>query len=289
MHGKRILGAGFLALALLAVATSGCGDDESVTTTEAATTTQAVTTTEAASTTAAAEKTPVADADELMERVYTALNDMDNEAFRALVADDGVHSFYYVTGSTGSITDTAAYMEIDLPTAGFRGIEVLGEPIVSGNAVAVPVAYDYPEGVLTGFDLMVLVPTGHGWLLGGAATFVAIGNSQADAAQVQTLTEAESATWNGGDAEAVLALYGTDAMFWSDVTSPDSAYTGDALAHFVGGTVYDFDVEGTGEPVVSGPFAVVPNHLVTGVSDTSDGISLYWIQDGLIALHAFGQ
>ena len=299
MNLKRTLGAGFVALALLALVAAGCGDDESATTTEAVTTTQAATTTEAApttTTTIAGEKAPAAGVDELVERLYSALNALDNEAFRALVTDDGVHSFYYVAGSnyyvaesSGEITYTGPHMEMDLPTIGFRGIEVLGEPIVSGNAVAVPVAYTYPEpaGVLTGFDLLVLVPTGHGWLVGGAATFVAAAGLEADQAAFRAIIEADVSAFNDGDVEGDLALFSADAVMWDDVTSSDATYTGDALAEFIAESVY-FDVEITGELVFSGPFAIVPNRLVAA-TDSSEGISLYWIRDGLIALHAFGQ
>jgi hypothetical protein len=293
MHTSKRFGVALVALALLAFGAAGCGDDESATTTEAVATTEASTTTQAATTTAApttsfaGAKVPAAGIGDVVERLYAALNDMDNEAFRALVTDTGEHSFYYVNLAGGSITYTGAQIDIDLPTSGYRSIEVLGEPIVSGNALAVPVAYDYPEGLLTGFDLLVLAPTGDGWLVAGGATFIAVRGLEADQAALPAINEADVAAWNEGDAAGVLALYRADAMFWEQVTDVATAYTGTALEEWVAGNLY-FDVEITGDPVYSGPFAVVPNRLVLG-AESSEGISLYWIQDGLIALHAFGQ
>ncbi len=44
--------------------------------------------------------------------------------------------------------------------------------------------------------------------------------------------------------------------------------------------------EFTGEPVMSGPFVAVPTHLSTDVGFFSDGVFVYWISDGKIALQA---
>jgi len=256
------------------------------TTTQAATTTQATTTT---ASTAEPEKAPAADVDELVERLYAALNDMDDDAFRALSAEGARHAVYFTDGTTGSITTSFAHDDYRLASAGYLSIDVLGEPIKSGYAVAIPVTYTYPEpdGVLTGFDLVVLVPTGHGWLLSGGATFLAAPGLEPDQAATRATIEADFAAFSAGDVEGDLALFGADAMVWDDVTSPDATYRGDALAEFIAESTW-FDAEITGELVFSGPFAVVPTRLVAS-ADSSEGISLYWIQNGLIALHAFGQ
>jgi len=46
-------------------------------------------------------------------------------------------------------------------------------------------------------------------------------------------------------------------------------------------------LEFTGEPVISGPFVGVATRVTDLASGVArDGVSVYWIEDGLIRLHA---
>ena len=262
---------------------------EPTTTTGAVTTTQTVTTTEAVTTAKAVEKTPAATVDDLVHELYAALNAKDDEAFWALVTDDSHHIVYYVHVGFGRTIDEFDNIDFALSTdGGWDGIEVLGDPIVSGNTVTVPLRYNYPDEVDTGFDVLLLEPAGAGGLLvAGAVTIYADpAEPVADAAEVKDLAEANVAAWNADDAEGVLATYNTNAMLWDDLTTHDT-YTGAALEQFIADNLW-FDVELTGEPVISGPFAAVPNRLVTP-TDTSEGVSIFRISDGKFALHGFQQ
>jgi hypothetical protein len=267
--------------------TSAVTTTRATTTTGATTTTQAVTTTSAATTTTP-EKTPAATVEELITALYGALNAQDDAAFRALSTQEAQHAVYWTDGTTGSITATFDHADLDLGSTGIRNIELLGAPVVSGDAVAIPVRYTYPDGIYTGFDLLVVAHVApSGLLVAGGASFLGAPGFEADGAVVADLSETESTAWNADDVAGVLATMTDDALFWEDVTDADSARTGAALQEFVTGSVW-FDVEITGVPVLSGPFAAVPNRLVAG-GNSAEGISIYWIRDGKIALQAFGQ
>ena len=110
------------------------------------------------------EKTPMADAGELMVsgRMRPSTT-RTMTAFRALVADDACTPSTTSPGRTGDDHRHRPHTATTtcLPTR-FRGIEVLGEPIVSGDrgGRAGGLRPTRTTGVLTGFDVMVLVPTG---------------------------------------------------------------------------------------------------------------------------------
>jgi len=253
------------------------------------TTTQITTTT--TTTIPGSAKRPATDVDELVARLYAALNAMDDEAFRALSADGAQHAAYITDGTTGSITSSFFHDSYRLASAGYLSIAALGEPIVSGYVVAVPVAYTYPEavGVLTGFDLLVLTPTGSGWLLGGGATFLADPGLEADLAEAEAPIEASAAAFNADDVDGMLATYAEYGVLWEDVTDAGSTYTGAALRRFLSYNLY-FTVEFTAEPAASGPFVVVPSHhTVEATANGSDGMYVFWIRDGEIALQAYAQ
>jgi CBS domain-containing protein len=254
------------------------------------TTTQVPTTTTTPIT--ASGKAPAADVDELVERLYSALNGMDNEAFQALSADGAWHSVYYTDGVNGSIQQSTPSSHLNLPTAGYRSVEVRGEPILSGSVVAVPVAYTYPEpdGVVTGFDVLVLAPTGNGgWLVGGAATFFAADGSTTDPAEARPVIEASSAAFNAKDLEGALATYAEDAILWDDLTDAGATHTGAVLREFLNDNLY-FTVEFTGAPVFSGSFVILPSrHTIDATLHSYEGMYVFWIRDGEIALQAYGQ
>ena len=255
------------------------------------TTTTTQTTTTTTTTIPGSSKRPATDVDELVERLYAALNAMDDEAFRALSADGAQHAVYVTDGTTGSITSSFSHDSYRLASAGYLSIEVLGEPIVSGYVVAVPVAYTYPEaaGVLTGFDLAVLAPTGSGWLLGGGVGFLADPGLEADLAEAEASIEASAAAFNADDVDGVLATYAEYGVLWEDVTDAGSTYTGAALRQFLSNNRY-FTVEFTAEPAASGPFVVVPSHhTAEATANGFDGMYVFWIRDGEIALQAYAQ
>ena len=112
------------------------------------------------------------------------------------------------TGRSGRSWRDLAHADFDFGSDPLQGIEVLGEPLVSGDVVAVPVRYTYPAealGVVTGFDVLVVKHVEGGVLVSGAATFLAAAGADAEAAVVQPLLEAEAAAWNADDIDGVLA------------------------------------------------------------------------------------
>jgi ketosteroid isomerase-like protein len=264
-----------------------------LTTTSVATTTAATTTTEAMTTTTlAAGKTPMATVDELVAAVHAAVNAKDGDAVWALTADDAFHPVYYVGGRTGHISDNLT-PDYDWSSDPLQGIEVLGESLVSGDVVVTPVRATYPEptGVLTGFDVLVVRRVEGGLLIGGAATFFADDwpDLVADPAEAQALIEASAAAFNADDVEGMLALMTEDGAIWADMTDIDTLYRGAALQEFLAADL-GFTVGFTGEPVASGRFFAVPSRNTdTATGFTYDGMYIYWIVDGKIALQAYAQ
>jgi ketosteroid isomerase-like protein len=259
------------------------------TTTSQATTTEAPTTT-----TAAPVKAPAATVEELVAATYAAVNAKDNDALRALSADDCRHTVYVVGGSIGHIAADIAHVDYDMSTDSIQGIEVLGEFLVSGDVVTVPVAYTYPEpdGVLTGFDVLVVRRVEEGLLIGGAGTFLADDRPDlvADPAEAQALIEASLAAFNADDIEGTLATMTGDALLWEDLTDGDSTYRGTAAVREFFTDNHFFTVEFTGDPVFSGRFVAVPSRNTVEATDAGyDGMYLFWIRDGEIALQAYAQ
>jgi len=299
--------------ALLAVLAAGCSSDEGAATTQAATTTAVVattttgaattvattttaaptTTTEAPTTTTAAPaKTPMPTVDELVAAIYAAVNAKDSDAVRALTAEDARHPIYYVEGKVGTVSAEIA-PDYDWSRDPMSGIEVLGESFVSGDVVVTPVRVTYPDpdGTLTGFDVMVVRHVEGGLLGGGAATFLADDRPDlvADPADAWALIEALGAAMTADDVEGALATMSGLAVFAEDMTDTETYIRGtSALREFFTGSLM-VTGEFTGEPVMSGPFVAVPTHLSTDVGFFSDGVFLYWISDGKIALQAWAQ
>lgn len=289
-----------LVVGLLAgVLVAACGDDGGAsTTTRAATTvattqaptTVASTTSVPVSVTPVAVKTPAGSVDELVVALYAALDAYDDEAFRALSTDGARHAVFFYDGTGhGEITANFAVANYRLAASGIESIEILGDPIVSGEAVAIPVRYRYPEGDYVGFDVIIAEQqTGGGVLISGGVTFLADPDLAADPTAIPVI-ETEVAAWNAGGAAGVLATMHDDAAFWDDLdgVDPTTLYTGSALENFISTSLW-FNVEITAEPTTSGPFIAVPNRL-TASGDSSEGISIFLIRDGKIALHAYAQ
>jgi hypothetical protein len=281
---------GFLLVA--ATALVSCGDDAADTTTVVTTTpvtTAATTSTTGVPVTEPSAKTPAATVEDLVAALYDALNAKDDAAFRALSSDTAYHDFFYYNGSgTGRFPGGFAHESSNLAATGLLEIEVLGDPLVSGEAVAIPTRYTHTDEVDVGFDLLVLKNTPDGYLIAGGATFYAKEGVDLDIDSGVTIWE-EHLRWNDGDTEGVLDFFADGATMWDQVTDPTARVTGDELAGFVAASLW-FDIELPGDPMftTSGPFAVVPTRLVA-TTDTSDGITLYLIRDGKVVLQAFAQ
>jgi len=228
---------------------------------------------------------PAATLEELAERRYAALNAEDNEALLALNAVGALHFDYLVEGPAGVVHRSFLVAEHDA-TSEDQAVEVLGEPIVSGNTVAVPVRYRYSCGVATGFDVLAAERTASGGLLiaRSATHYAARPAAGVNPAVVQDLIAAQTAAWTAGDVDGVLATYGENAAYIEVLTG--YVYTGGTLRSFFA----DRSLEFTGPPVISGSFVAVPTRTTDrGTGLAEDGVSIYWIRDGKIVLHSYAQ
>jgi hypothetical protein len=253
---------------------------------ESATTTLATTTTGVPATTLAPGETPAASVEELVTGIFAALTAGDAEALRGLFLDGTWHHIYGVQGSVvaaGGSVDNDTYQPVG------EAWEVLGEVMVSGKVAATPVQATYAEGsdiagAWVGFDLTVVEEVAGGYL---GSTGLALldkvdtpGYAEADPAVVAELLAAQAAAWAAGDIDRVLADYSEDALG----IDGSLGYSRDRgrLADFYAW----FRLEYIGEPVISGPFFAVATRVTdldSGVA--ADGVSLYWIHEGEIALH----
>lgn len=230
-------------------------------------------------------KAPAATVAELVDRVYAALHAKDGAALRAIDADDAQHSVYYTDGVTGSEVTSFVATEFDLEHDPLQDVTRQGEPLVVGDLVVVPVTYTYATEVDTGFDMFLVAHVTGGLLVGEGATFYGKPGLAIDPNAVATI-EAEAAAWNMADTDAVLATMTSDAAFWEGLAgSTRTIHSGAGLKTFIEESGW-FDVTITGTPVISGVFVAVPNRLSAG-SDTSEGISLYDIRNGKIALQVY--
>jgi hypothetical protein len=264
------------------------GDVASGSTTLASTT--VVSTTVPASTTSVAPKTPAGSVEELVTALYAALNTSDDDAFWALSTNRARHGVYVYDGTgRGEITAAFDVATYHLASSGIESIEVLGEPIVSGEAIAIPVRYNYPaEGPYVGFDVLIAErQVGGGLLISGGVTFLADPDLTADPTAI-SIIESDVVAWNAADLEGALATMADDGAFWDSLEDVDRStlYEGEALRTWMASSLW-FDVEVTADPTTSGPFIAVPNRLIA--SDSSEGISIYLIRDGKTALHAYAQ
>ena len=269
-----------------------------VTTTLAPTTTTTApptTTTEAPTTTTAGPaKTPMPTVEELVTAYYATGNAGDWDGFRALNTDECMHAFYYVEGRTGTISDNISHAAYDFASDPNQGIEVLGEFFVSGDGdvVVVPVAWTYPDptGVLTGFDVLVVRHGDGGLLVGGVAFFLADDRPDlvADPTEAWALIEASRAAFNADDVEGVLATMSGSAVFWEDMTDVETIHGGTALREFLTANLM-LSIEFTGEPVASGRFVAVPGRNTEDRGFFGDGMYVFWISEGKIALQAYAQ
>jgi hypothetical protein len=159
-----------------------------------------------------------------------------------------------------------------------------GEEVVSGHAAAAALRIVYPDGpALVGFNTGLAEPVAGGFLYAGGAFLAAwesAGYAEADPAVVAELLAAQAAAWAAGDVDEVLAGYWEQAEY-IDGYAYETVEAAE-LAGFYSGMRLEF----TGEPVISGPFFAVATRvtdLASGVA--TDGVSVYWIRNGEIALH----
>jgi len=232
------------------------------------------------------QKEPAETLDELLTRLYAAISAHDDAAFAATTMYGAVHAVYYTDGNRGSETASLSMDGYHVSGSGITTAEMTGESLVVGDVVAVPVAYSYPGEVDYGFDLMRIVHFRGGLLLGdGATIFGSPSEVDPDAAAV---LEAEAAAWTVADADAVLATFTDDGAFWDGIVDgARTIHAGDELATWLADIV-GFTVGVTSEPIASGTFVAATNRL-TGdtAADFVDGISVYEIRGGKIALHVW--
>ena len=160
-----------------------------------------------------------------------------------------------------------------------------GEVVVSGyaGAAALRLVYSDPEPAWVGFNTFVAEPVAGGFLYAGGAWIAAEesgGYAEADPAVVAELLAAQAAAWAAGDVDGVLAGYWEQAEY-IDGYAYETVGAAE-LADFYAGMRLEF----TGEPVISGPFFAVATRvtdLASGVA--ADGVSVYWVREGEIALH----
>jgi hypothetical protein len=298
---------GLLVVVALALLVASCGDESpavstigapttaevttmtGASTTTEAPTTSAVTTTAVASTTAPAWGTaPAATLVELVDGYFAALTDKDTERYRGLVASpDRSRALYSIDDEGWAVLGTVYFGSYD-PAYDDMIVERLGELIVSGDTVTVPSRWtligDEETWVFVGFFVDVTEPVPGGFLHGGGAVFFTDVDAavfvDADPAMVGEILTAQAAAWADGDIDGVLAGYAEQASYVDGFNHLTRRHN--QLAGFYAGIQLEF----TGEPVISGPLVAVATRvtdLASGVS--SDGISIYWIEDGLIRLH----
>lgn len=235
---------------------------------------------------AVAQKQPAADVDELLTRLYAALTEQDDAAFAATVMYGAMHGVYYTDGTHGEETAAIPLDGFDVAGGGFTSVEMTGEPLVAGDVVAVPVAYTYPGEVDYGIDLMRIVHFRGGLLIGDGATFY--GSPTDVDSDAEAIAGAEAAAWRAGDADAAFALFTDDGAWWEGIVDDSrTIHTGEELASWLAASM-PLNVTVTGEPIASGAFVAAANHLQGDLAaDFVDGISLYEIRDGKIALHVW--
>jgi pyrimidine-specific ribonucleoside hydrolase len=234
-------------------------------------------------------KTPAASVVELVDALFAAAGAGDAAAWRGLCTDDALQSVYLVNAGIGRLMDSYPMADWDPGADPLEGMEILGDPLVSGDAAAVPVRFNASRvgaGPVEGFLVIVGGRAAEGMLVAGSASFFAEVGAASDPAMVRDLMGAQATAWNADDVDGVLATMTDDAAFWGTVIYPDTVDSGPALRDLLVGA-FSLAVEVTGPPVVSGPFAVVPLRFADEISEEAfDGLGILWVRDGEIALQA---
>lgn len=232
-------------------------------------------------------KTPQATAAELVDALFAAAAAGDGETWQALCTDEARQTVYLVTEGIGRFMESYPMADWDPGVDPLEGMDILGEPLIAGDAAAIPVRYTLPGQAqpATGFIVIVAHRAEVGLLVGASAGLFAVGAADADPAGVGALLEAQAAAWNAGDVDGVLATMTEDAGVW-DVSSGELAVGEDPRLLLSGALSLGLEI--TGEPVLSDPFAVVPHRFTdTASGEAREGLVLYWRRDGKIALQVY--
>lgn len=242
-------------------------------------------------------KTPMPSMEALIGATYASVEARDTDAFYALRTPEALHSVYYSAAGdftlVGTFTPTA---KLNLATDQLRRLERLGPPIFSGMIVAVPGEYRYATETEIGFDLFRIEKVKDGYLIAEQATVYAKTPVDPEverfvAEDAGTLVTSFVTAWNEGDVEAARATFAPNGESWSGWHSTRDVFSGDGLTEWIADNLWIEVVAPPEEAVVAGPFLVVPNTLINSNNrtDTSDGMSLFMLEDGKIALHIFHQ
>ena len=132
-------------------------------------------------------KTPAASVAELVDALFAAAAGGDADAWQGLCTDEALQSVYLVTGQIGRLMDSYPMAYWDPGADPLEGMEILGEPLVAGDAAAIPVRYTVPGQTqpATGFLVIVGGQVAGGLLVAGGASFFAEGGPTADPAVAQ--------------------------------------------------------------------------------------------------------
>lgn len=232
-----------------------------------------------------AAKMPAATVAELVNRLYAAVHARDSAALHALAQDGKAHLVYSTDGVSGNVVGLFMNATFDFATDPMRDVKVLGEPLIVGDLVMVPVAYTYTGEVDTGFDLFYVAHVGGGLLIGSTVTLYGKPGLTLDPKALKTIT-AEMAAWNKDDTAGVLATMASDVRFWDGIADPSRVvYSRSEMAGFFTSSSY-IDVANIGSAITSGAFIALPQRLTSG-RGSEDGITVYEIRGGKIALQVY--
>jgi hypothetical protein len=234
-------------------------------------------------------KRPATSVADLLVSLLAAAEAGDADAWAALSTDEAIRSAYLAAAGTGRLVESSLMAEGDQAAYPMGEMEVLGEPLVVGDAGAIAVRYSpegEPTGQVEGFIVIVGDRAADGLLVAGSASFFGLDAPPADAGVAHDLMEAQVAAWNADDVDGVLATMSGDVVVWGDVVYPDTMDFGPALRELLAGA-FTLREQISGPSVTSGPFVAVPLRFTAENSEGSLGvIAIIWIRDGRIALMA---
>ena len=229
----------------------------------------------------------------LADAYVSALNSGDAPSLHGLSTTTAAYAdFVFGLDSNGALAGVAT-AAFDNPVSYLTArdvslLEVTAAPLRSGSTMAIPVRVVDPEHTLTGFVVLKLEEQGTTFLIAGSVTVLAAPEVELDDSAA-AVVERYIAAWNTGEATEVMPYLATDATVWDSMqrANPTLAWRGDAVRMFINSSM-GFTVETIGPMMASGPFLAVPNRL-RAPGDTSEGLSVLLVHDGLILFHGFAQ
>jgi hypothetical protein len=169
-------------------------------------------------------------------------------------------------------------------------MEVLGEPLVSGDAAAIPVRYTSDQagmGQVEGFIVIAGRREASGLVVAGSASLFAQSGATTDQAVAVGLLEEFTASWNADDAGGVLATMTEDVAVWFNMAYADSIGSAADLEMALP-AAFSLSMEATGPPLLTGPFIAAPLlGTDAGTGEAMGAIAILWVDEGKIALLAF--